>query len=132
MKGTGATGRKNNCVALTQITEQLPEELTYQSKFRKAIAEAVSESDVGDVVKGIVARAKNGDKDAIAHMFNYVLGGAQPIKITQNNHYHTEPSGGDTIDLDPDAPGYFTEVQRRAELERNKRLTHGRRNGVAG
>ena len=64
---------------------QLPEEMTYQARLRAAAAGSVSEADVQDVVKGIVERAKEGDKQAIEQLFTHVLGANRaPTKITQN------------------------------------------------
>jgi hypothetical protein len=52
----------------------LPEELTYQSKLRAAMSGVVGESDVTEVVKEIVAKAKTGDRHAQKMFFEYLVG----------------------------------------------------------
>lgn len=68
--------------------EILPEEQTYQASLRAAIFDGVSQSDVADVVKSIVAKAKTGDVAAQRMMFDYVLGGkTKPTQINVTNHF---------------------------------------------
>lgn len=67
-------------------TVQLPEEQTYQSRLHTAIYDGITEQDVVDVVKGIVAKAKAGDKAAIAQFFEFVVG-SKAQRVTINNTF---------------------------------------------
>jgi len=68
--------KSNNSLILGDLLSQpqLPEEQTYQARLRAAAAGSVSEADVQEIVKGIVERAKTGDKLAIDQFFRQVLG----------------------------------------------------------
>lgn len=63
--------------------------------MRRAAKEALGESDVVDIVKGQVARAKQGDQGAIKFVFDQLLGGNELKGATfvQNNFYGTEDEG---------------------------------------
>ena len=79
------TGNNRSLVVSELTKDQMPEEMTYQSRLRAAASGSVSESDVAEVVAGIVARAKTGDKTAIEQFFRDVLGsGNRPTKIVNN------------------------------------------------
>ncbi len=69
-------------------TVQLPEDQTYQSRLRAAIYNGVTEQDVADVVKCIVAKAKSGDKVAIAQFFEFVVG-SKAQRVTINNSFRS-------------------------------------------
>lgn len=107
------TGRQNqNHMILSEMTSQVPEELTFQSKLRGAVFNAVNESDVKEVVEGIVKRAKAGDRHAITHLFDHVLGGKQPVKIIQNNYYEGQPPTGDIVDEESAPAGSAERVEQ--------------------
>ena len=82
VKSTG----QNRSMILGQLESQhqLPEEQTYQARLRAAAAGSVSEADVEEVVKGIVERAKNGEKIAVDQLFNLVLGANRAPTRVQN------------------------------------------------
>ena len=66
----------------------LPEEQTYQAKLRNAVFDAISESDVSDVVKQIVGKAKEGDTKAQKMFFDYLLGAKnRPAQVVVNNTF---------------------------------------------
>lgn len=76
-----------------QMTDLVEEQHTAQAKLRAAVFNAVSESDITEVVKSIVEKAKGGDKIALRYLFDYVLGGRVTTAV-QNNVYvdqHSEP-----------------------------------------
>jgi len=78
----------NRSLLLRDIPEQLPEEQSYQARLREAIYDGVTEADVTEVIKGIVERAKRGDKVAIQQMMDYVLGAkTAPKSVTIENHF---------------------------------------------
>jgi len=78
-----------NTLSLTAINGQLlPEAETYQAKLRAAMSGCVKESDIEQIVKGIVERAKNGEPAAVKLLFDYVLGAKNPpSKISIHNHF---------------------------------------------
>jgi hypothetical protein len=108
---------KRNSLSISAIEQQLlPEELTYQSKLRAAMSGAVGESDVTDVVKEIVAKAKTGDRQAQKLFFEYIVGVKNaPTKISVHNHY-------------PDVNSAGKNVEREASEMRERTLA-SRRNG---
>lgn len=76
---------------LIEATPQLPEELTYQARLRKAVYDGISEADVADVVKSLVVKAKAGDPKAIDMLFKHVLAAeTTPQQLVQNNYYGDE------------------------------------------
>lgn len=99
-QGRSSGRRNNNHMILSETSPPVPEELTYQSKLRSSVYNAVSEDDVQSVVKGIVSRAKEGDRHAISHLFDHVLGGKTPVKIVQNNYYEGASASPAAIDED--------------------------------
>lgn len=44
----------------------------WQVKMRQALINAVSEDDIREIMEGLVARAKQGDRDAIKVVLSYV------------------------------------------------------------
>lgn len=44
----------------------------WQTKMRQAVVNAITEDDVAAIIKGIVQRAKTGDRQAIAMVMAYV------------------------------------------------------------
>ena len=111
---------ENNSLILSEIGGQLAEEQTYQSKLRQAVFDAVSESDVKDIVEGIVEKAKAGDEKATKMVFDYVLGSSQPVSLTQNNyHEHHHSNDGDGPPSTPPLkPGESPSVDRLDALQR--------------
>ena len=85
-----------NSFALSQLeSDQLPEHLTYAAKLRTAAAKAVSTEDMEAIIKGVVARAKEGDDKSLRFLFDAVLGARQSVTLQQVNHYHEEkPDNG--------------------------------------
>ena len=72
-------------------SEMIPEELTYQAKLRAAMFDAVNPQDITDIVKNRIAKAKEGDKDALKFVTDYLLGANSGITFVQEHHYHAEP-----------------------------------------
>lgn len=91
---------KRNSLSLTAIEGQLlPEEETYQSQLRAAVFNGISESDVSDVVKQIVAKAKAGDAASQKLFFDYLLGAkTKPTQINIHNHYPDVASAGKNVE----------------------------------
>jgi hypothetical protein len=85
----GKEPRDYHAMILSETKAQLSEQQSFQNKLRTAVFGAVAEADVEEVVKGIVSRAKSGDAKAVEQFFNYIMGGSQSVKITQNNYYET-------------------------------------------
>jgi hypothetical protein len=83
--------RKNTSLELRAIEGDIvPEEQTFQATLRQAAFDGVTEADVTEVVKAIVAKAKAGDPTATKMFFDYVLGAkAKPTKIIVNNHFQS-------------------------------------------
>lgn len=83
--------RKNNTLSLRAIEGQLmPEEQTFQARLRCAMFDGIKESDVTDVVKQIVEKAKAGDVKAQQMMFDYLLGAkTKPTQVVVNNHFES-------------------------------------------
>lgn len=46
----------------------------WMDSLRAAIFDAVTESDVRDIVRGLVAKAKEGDRAAVQTLFTYCIG----------------------------------------------------------
>lgn len=63
--------------------------LSWQTRLRQAMYDAVSEDDVKAIVKAQVDAAKKGDK-AAKFLMDYVLASKQPVTLVQNNHYGVE------------------------------------------
>lgn len=61
----------------------------WQTKMRAAAFDAISESDVKEIVENMVASAKKGDAKALQMVFDLFLGGKQgpatAAALTQNN-----------------------------------------------
>lgn len=89
------TTRKNNSLTLRAIEgDLLPEEETYQASLRASIYNAISTSDVADVVKSITEKAKAGDPAAQKLFFDYLLGQkTKPSSITVHNHFTSAEQG---------------------------------------
>lgn len=68
----------------------LTEVVSWQTKLRQAMYDAVSETDVKAIVRQQVEAAKAGDKVAIKFVMDYVLASKQPVTLVQNNHYGVE------------------------------------------
>lgn len=81
--------RKNVSLSLPAMEgELLPEEQCYQSMLRNAVYDGVKESDVKEIVEGIVKRAKAGDPQAMKLFFDQILGAkTKPTNIVVNNHF---------------------------------------------
>ena len=81
--------RKNVSLSLPAMEgELLPEEQCYQSQLRAAVYDGVNESDVKEIVQGIIARAKAGDVAAQKLFFDQILGAkTKPTQIVVNNHF---------------------------------------------
>jgi hypothetical protein len=56
-----------------------------QSQLRNAIFDAVSETDVAEIVKRQVEKAKQGDQKSIDFVMKYALGFGQAINVKQVN-----------------------------------------------
>lgn len=68
--------------------EILPEEQCYQAQLRSAVFDGVSEADVKEIVKGIIDKAKAGDKNAQKIFFEHILGNkTKPTQIVVNNTF---------------------------------------------
>ncbi len=77
--------RKNVSLSLPAMEgELLPEENCYQAKLRAAVYDGVSETDVQEIVKGIVARAKAGDPAAQKLFFAQIA--EQGEKLTRGGN----------------------------------------------
>jgi len=102
MTTNGKNGR--GTLSLVEIEGKLiPEEQTYQAKLRAAMAGCVGESDMTDIVKKIVEKAKAGDEKAQKMFFEYIAGvKSAPTKITVHNHFD-----------DPAAAARLEQVMRR-------------------
>jgi hypothetical protein len=83
------TGRKNNSLTINAIEGKIvPEEQTFQASLRQAIFDGVSTTDVSDVVKSIITKAKAGDVKAQKMMFDYILGAkSKPTQINVVNNF---------------------------------------------
>lgn len=74
--------------------EILPEEACYQARLRAAVYDGVQETDVTEIVKGIVARAKAGDVHAQKLFFDQILGAkTKPTQIVVNNTFSSVEQG---------------------------------------
>ena len=58
----------------------------WQTKMRQAVVNAITEDDVAAIVKNIVARAKNGDRQAIQLVLAYVGPPAPPTPPPPTRH----------------------------------------------
>lgn len=56
-----------------------------QGQLRQAIFDSISESDVADIVKKQVEKAKAGDNKSLEFVMKYVLGFGQPLTLQQIN-----------------------------------------------
>jgi len=82
------SGSNRSIIAPKQ--KRVEESQTAQARLRAAVFNGVNESDVKDIVAGIVKRAKAGDKDALKYFFEYILGGQVKTAI-QNNMVIEQP-----------------------------------------
>jgi hypothetical protein len=87
--------RTNNTLSLVAMEGQLlPEEQCYQAQLRAAVYDGVKESDVKEIVQGIVQRAKEGDASAQKLFFDQILGAkTKPTQIVVNNHFTDAEQG---------------------------------------
>ncbi len=74
---------------------------------------AVNESDVTDIVKLQVEKAKEGDTKAIAFVSKFLLGANTPVTFIQENHYHNEIEAQEMDEL-PGAKGKIQAMRERA------------------
>ena len=74
----------DNALGFYQFPEEMiPEELTYQAKLRAAMFDAVNPQDITDIVKNRIAKAKEGDKDALKFVTDYLLGANSGFTFVQ-------------------------------------------------
>ena len=59
--------------------------LAMQGQLRQAIFDSINESDVAEIVKKQVEKAKAGDDKALQFVMKYVLGFGQSITLQQIN-----------------------------------------------
>jgi hypothetical protein len=93
---------KRNALSLRAIEGQLmPEEQTFQARLRQACFDGIKESEVTDVVKQIVTKAKEGDAHSQKLFFDYLLGMKnKPTRIEVHNHYPDVSSAGKKVEED--------------------------------
>lgn len=84
----------------------------FMAKLRMAMFNGVTEDDVSDLVKSLMQRAKDGDKEATKLVFEYLLGGKaggppaptkvvnQTINVTKLPKSTTNALRGSTAKLD--------------------------------
>ena len=88
-----STNNKTLTLAAVQ-GEILPEESCYQTRLRNAVYDGVKESDVKEIIEGIVARAKAGDANAQKLFFDQILGAkTKPTQIVVNNTFASVEQG---------------------------------------
>lgn len=116
-----------NSLSLAKIAKPQPEEQSYQAKLRHAIYDGIKESDVAEIVQGIVKRAKNGDEKAVKQFFEYVLGSGVK-QATQNNVYVSAPAASEPTSAKPRTAGKIEVMRLRAE--RGEELFHEKDTGV--
>lgn len=114
-----------------EAQQQLVEEQhTAQAKLRAAVFNAVGESDVKDIVKGIVERAKSGDKEATKYFFDYILGGRVTTAVQQNVYVDGRSEPDEPTDAKPGSPEKVALMADRFRLvvppEREKNRKYGR------
>lgn len=56
-----------------------------QGQLRQAIFDSINESDVAEIVKKQVDKAKDGDSKSLEFVMKYVLGFGQPVTLQQIN-----------------------------------------------
>ena len=59
--------------------------LAMQGRLRQAIFDSISESDITQIIKKQVDKAKAGDAKSLEFVMKYVLGFGQPVTLQQIN-----------------------------------------------
>ncbi len=85
----------------------------WMAKMRAAATNAITETDIAEIVQNQVKRAKAGDQNAIKFVFDQVLGGAQLKGATfiQNNFGGESPDK--PTDAVPGTPAKLETIRRR-------------------
>ena len=75
-----------NAIKLADVESTISREADiadWQSSHRMAIYDSIDESDISEIVKNQVAKAKDGDANAIKFVFGHVLGGNRALTVNQ-------------------------------------------------
>ena len=105
------------------LTEQLAEEATWQHKLRAAAYSGIAESDVTEIVRNAVDRAKAGDNKAIDFVMK-LLGTDRPLAVTNNLYVDGQRTEGKPTDA---PPGTDSKVEAMAKRVANgEPVFHGR------
>lgn len=102
--------------------DQAPDVPAWQAQLKAAAFDAISESDVQDIVKAMVAKAKTGDANAVKMVFELLLN-PKPTTAIQNNVFVPPAPPPATISHSrPGSSAKILELQARAE--RGEELHH--------
>lgn len=79
---------QKSSMTISQVENQIDQHsgtLAMQGQLRQAIFDAISETDVTEIVKRQVEKAKQGDDKSLQFVMKYVLGFGQPVTLQQIN-----------------------------------------------
>jgi hypothetical protein len=93
--------------------DQAPDVPAWQAQLKAAAFDAISESDVQDIVKAMVAKAKTGDANAVKMVFELLLN--PKTTAIQNNVFVPAPPPGAISNNRPGSSAKILELQARAE-----------------
>lgn len=132
--GRGPKPQPRSEATTSSKTKLIEHPMSVITSLRTAILEGITSDDIKIMVAKQVEKAKEGDKDALRFVFDYVLGGKSagaPSKLIQNNNYYGKgskdidgevPSPAIRSSAPPGSPEKLTDMADR--LRRGVELTH--------
>ncbi len=78
------------------------ETVSWQESIRNAMYDGVSESDIAEIIRNIVSKAKGGDLKAAEFLFKWTMG--QPSVHVKNAAIMVNGSNRPRLRVEPDSP----------------------------
>jgi hypothetical protein len=75
---------KSGAIKLSDLSKQMQDQndiVDWQLNLQKACFGGITESDIQEIVKNQVEKAKAGDQNAIKFVMGHLLGGSRPINV---------------------------------------------------
>lgn len=93
----------------------------WQEAMRTALYDGVKESDIGEIVRGVVAKAKKGDLKAAEFLFRWTIG--QQPKVIQQVVVQQQPDAVIDLGPGPSDPSPEEIAQRTLQIRQSKDST---------
>jgi hypothetical protein len=106
---------KRNLKMLKPLAGEVDDVPAWQAKLKSAAFDAISESDVSEIVKAMVAKAKTGDANAVKMVFELLLNPKPNTAIQNNVFVPPSPPPAAISNSRPGSSAKILELQARAE-----------------